>query len=360
MLVKPIPFERKLSSLDHTNQLNQSPQSSIMHEPLQNRQMKALQIISAEKAETVSLPIPEPGPGCVLVKVTAVTTCPQWDLHIYYGRPMFTHQTHVPFPYPPGQPGHEMTGTVAKLGEGCQEFTVGQTVSAWKDPGHMNPGCYAEYVVLEEKHLIAVPADLHYTQLASLELAMCVASSILKLKAVAGIAGKTCAVNGLGPAGLIALQMLAAEGAAQVVGLDPNPRRRATAEQLGLSRSLPSGTDELPLRRTDGAIEVAVDCVGYPDAVRYLMDHTTEAVALFAVQRDDYTLHHPGLTVIGYPGHYREAAEYALQLIIAGKLQLKPLVSAEMSFEQYAEAVELLRSQEAIKVCFVPALSRPN
>jgi D-arabinose 1-dehydrogenase-like Zn-dependent alcohol dehydrogenase len=195
--------------------------------------MKALQIVDKEITELVRLPIPEPGPGQVLVKVRAVATCPQWDLHIYYGRPMFTHQSSVPFPYPPGQPGHEMTGTVAKLGEGCTQFEPGQSVSAWKDPGHNQPGCYAEYVVIEEKFLLAVPEELHYTQVASLELAMCVGASVMKLKRAAGIEGKLCAVNGLGPAGLIALQMLLAEGASAVVGIDPNPERRQLAQQLG-------------------------------------------------------------------------------------------------------------------------------
>ncbi|MDF2961396.1 MAG: tdh 3 [Paenibacillus sp.] len=318
--------------------------------------MKALQIVDKEKIEIVILPIPEPGPGQVLVKVSAVTTCPQWDLHIYYGKPMFTHQSAVPFPYPPGQPGHEMTGTVAKLGEGCTRFETGQRVSAWKDPGHLHQGCYAEYVLMDEKYLLAVPENLHFTQVASLELAMCVGASIMKLKPAVGIAGKTCAVNGLGPAGLIALQMLLAEGASRVVGIDPNPERRELARQLGADRAFAPGAKEVVPRGEVGAFDVAVDCVGYAEAVRYIMDHTTEAVALFAVQREDYIFHHKSLTVIGYPGHHREAAEYALGMIIDNKLNLAPLASVQLPLEEYAQAVELLRDQKAVKVCFVPGM----
>lgn len=320
-------------------------------------EMKALQITGKEQASIVRLPIPEPGPGQVLVKVTAVTTCPQWDLHIYYGKPMFAHQTSVPFPYQPGQPGHEMTGTVAKLGEDCTRFELGQSVSAWKDPGHVQPGCYAEYVIIDERFLLAVPRELHYTEVASLELAMCVGASIMKLKPAIGIAGKVSAVNGLGPAGLIALQMLVAEGASRVVGIDPNPARRELALQLGAAEAYAPGAQEIAARGQEGAFDIAIDCVGYPDAVRYIMDHTREAVALFAVQRDDYILRHSGLTVIGYPGHHREAAEYALGLIVDGKLRLAPLASVQLPFERYEQAVELLRKQEAVKVCFVPGMS---
>ncbi|ULL16794.1 hypothetical protein DVH26_21505 [Paenibacillus sp. H1-7] len=322
--------------------------------------MKALQIVDKETTELVRMPIPEPGPGQVLVKVTAVTTCPQWDLHIYYGKPMFTHQAYVPFPYPPGQPGHEMTGTVAKLGEGCTQFEPGQTVSAWKDPGHNQLGCYAEYVVIDENFLLAVPKELHYTQVASLELAMCVGASVMKLKRAVGIEGRRCAVNGLGPAGLIALQMLLAEGAAAVTGIDPNPERRQIARQLGADQAYEPGAPEVAPRGSESAFDIAIDCVGYPEAVRYIMDHTTEAVALFAVQRDDYILNHKSLTVIGYPGHHREAAEYALELIAANRLNLAPLVSVELPLEAYTQAVDLLRSQKAVKVCFVPGISQAD
>ncbi len=319
--------------------------------------MRTLQIAEKEHAEIVHLPIPVPERGQILVKVTGVTTCPQWDLHIYHGKPMFNRQSFVPLPYPSGQSGHEMTGTIAELGEDCEPFKIGQTASAWKDPGQTKPGCYAEYVIIDKPLLIQVPKHLHYIQVASMELAMCVASSILKLKSAIGIKGKKCAVNGLGPAGLIALQMLMAEGADQVIGIDPNAERRILGASLGLTAAYDPKTTEIPLRQLEGACELAVDCVGYPDVTKFIMDHTNEAVALFAVQREDYILHHPGLTIIGYPGHHREAAEYALELVVKNKLRLEPLVSKEMAFEDYAHAIEVLKNQQAIKICFVPALS---
>ncbi|RED65285.1 zinc-dependent alcohol dehydrogenase [Cohnella phaseoli] len=315
--------------------------------------MRTLVISGKEQAEVVRVPIPEPGPGQVLVQVKAVTTCPQWDLHIYHGKPMFAHQGPVPFPYIPGQPGHEMTGTIASAGEGAR-LAVGQTVCAWRDPGQLRPGCYAEYVVMDEADVIEVPQELHYTQVVSLELAMCIAGTIIRLKRTLGIEGKRCAVNGLGPAGLIALQMLKAEGASEVVGIDPLASRRDLAKSLGADRTYEAGSDELAARTEAGAPDIAVDCVGYPAAVSYMMDHTKEAVALFAVQREDYVLNHSGLSVIGYPGHFRESAEYALELIVAGKLEMRPLISKELPLEAYGEAVRLLRDQEAIKICFVP------
>ncbi|GAA3399759.1 zinc-binding dehydrogenase [Paenibacillus hodogayensis] len=318
-----------------------------------NQTMKTLQIIRAEHAELVDVPIPEPGPGEALVRVMEVATCPQWDLHIYYGKPMFAYEQAVPFPYSPGQPGHEMAGIVAKAGPDCT-LQEGQKVAAWRDAGHHRAGCYAQYVVMKQDNLLALPDELPFRKAVSLELGMCVAASILKLKQSAGIRGRRCGVNGLGPAGLIAVQMLLAEGAAEVIGLDPNPQRRELALRLGASLCVEPDSAEIAKRGKPGALEIAIDCVGYPQAVRNIMDRTNEAVALFAVQRDDYVIHHQGLSVIGYPGHFREAAEYALELVVAGKLDFEPLISCELPLAEYSKGVQLLKMQEAIKICFIP------
>lgn len=51
--------------------------------------MKILQIGSYPHSEILQLPVPQPGPGEVLLRVEAVTTCPQWDLHLRHNEPMF-------------------------------------------------------------------------------------------------------------------------------------------------------------------------------------------------------------------------------------------------------------------------------
>lgn len=318
-----------------------------------NKTMKALQIVRAEHAEWIDAPIPEPGPGEALVRVAEVATCPQWDLHIYYGKPMFAHEQAVPFPYSLGQPGHEMAGIVEKAGPGCT-LKAGRKVAAWRDAGHHRPGCYAQYVVMKEDHLLPIPEELPFRKAVSLELGMCVAASVMKLKQSEGIRGQRCGVNGLGPAGLIAVQMLLAEGAREVIGLDPNPQRRELALKLGASFCCEPDSTEIANRGKPGALDIAIDCVGYPQAVRNIMDRTNKSVALFAVQRDDYTLRHQGLSVIGYPGHFREAAEYALDLVIAGKLDFEPLMSRVLPLAEYSQGVQLLKKQEAIKICFIP------
>ena len=115
--------------------------------------MKIVQIGAEGAFDVLEIPTPAPGPGEALLRVEAVTTCPQWDLHLRHGEPMFPGHR-FEYPYPPGQPGHEATGEIAAVGEGVTELAVGDRVSAWRDPGHKAHGCYAQYVLRKAADLI--------------------------------------------------------------------------------------------------------------------------------------------------------------------------------------------------------------
>jgi NADPH:quinone reductase-like Zn-dependent oxidoreductase len=61
--------------------------------------MRVLQVTAPAQCEVLELPVPEPGPGEILLRVEAVTTCPQWDLHLRHNEPMFPgHQFQYPYP----------------------------------------------------------------------------------------------------------------------------------------------------------------------------------------------------------------------------------------------------------------------
>lgn len=321
--------------------------------------MKALQVLSGSEFTLLDVPIPEPGPHEVLLRVEAVTTCPQWDLHLRHNEPMFIGHR-FEYPYTPGQPGHEATGTIAAVGEGVEGVAVGDRVSAWRDPGHKQPGCYAQYVLLNSANVIRVPSHLPFEATASVELAMCVGATFLMLRSMNVLEGKRIAIGGLGPAGLIAAQMARAEGASEVIGFDLAANRRDYACTFVVDAAYDPREDlsELfPARPSGPRLDSAIDCVGVKASVEYLMDRTRDVVALFGVQREEYVFavrHYGHLRLCGYPGHSRPAAEYAVGLIEQGKLDLKPLVTHHLPLERYEEGIDLLEKQAAIKVCFHP------
>ncbi|MBN1138800.1 MAG: zinc-binding dehydrogenase [Anaerolineae bacterium] len=319
--------------------------------------MRQLQIVEPGRAVWGEAPLPQPGPGEVLVKVLGVTTCPHWDLHLMRGEPMFVGQT-LTYPYTPGQPGHEATGEIAALGVGVSAPAVGTRVAVWRDPGHHRPGCYAQYVCVDVDNVIAVPEGLPVSAIAPLELAMCVQVSFDLLLPIDAVCGKRFGVSGLGPAGLVAVQMAKAYGARQVVGIDPLPARRALAARLGADRVLPPDAGAFPPSRGgDQALDAAIDCTGLKASIEFLMDRTRQAVAIFGVLREDVLFgarHWGGLSLLGYGRHNRPAAERALGLVAQGQLDLAPLVTHTLPLDRYEEGIALLRIQEAIKICFLP------
>jgi len=321
-------------------------------------QMKLLQIVSPGQVVWRDAPVPAPGPEEVLVRVIGVATCPHWDLHILGGQPMFPGMS-LNYPYLPGQPGHEAVGEVVALGSGVTTLRVGARVAVWRDTGRRPQGCYAQFNVLREADLIEVPAHLAPEQIASLELAMCVEVSFQTLARFGGVAGRRLGLAGLGPAGLVAVQLARAHGAAEVIGIDLVDERRALAARLGADHTVSPDATTWPASRSENALDDAIDLTGVPASIEFLMDRTRRCVTLFGVLRDEvrFTTRHlfgPGLALVGYGEHNRTAAETALRLIIEGKVQLAPLMTQTLPFTRYAEGIELLRSKRAIKVLFDP------
>ena len=320
--------------------------------------MKTLQITAPGKPEWLDVPIPAPAEGEALVKILYVTTCPHWDLHIMDGIPMFPGGQLI-YPYAPGQPGHEAFGEVIALGSSVSSPAVGSRVAFWRDAGQDRPGCYAQYNCASTEILLELPPDLPDEAATSVELAMCVQVSFDQLEAVNAVRNARFAIGGLGPAGLVAVQMADAYGAKEVIGIDPLLGRRILAELLGAQDTITPDADALtPGRFSDQAYDTSLDCTGLKTSIEFLMDRTKDAVAIFGVLRDEvvFTTRHwaRGLSLLGYRSHNLAAARKALRLIADGKLDLKPLSTHTLPLNRYAEGVDLLRTKEAIKVRFLP------
>ncbi len=301
---------------------------------------------------------PSPGPDEVLVRVMGVATCPQWDLHMMDGVPMFPGAP-LTYPLAPGQPGHEAMGEVISLGRNVHVFSPGMHVAAWRDPGGRRMGCYAQYAALHQEDLIEIDSKLSPGQVASLELAMCVQGSINRLRECGGIEGKRVAIGGLGPSGLVAVQLARAFGAGEVIGLDPLEPRRRLALKLGADETWDPGEFHWPSGRTHPDVfDAALDTTGLRVSIEALMGSTRGSVAIFGVLREDVRFGPEqwwgGFALLGYGTHTREAAVQAYELICAGKLLLAPLMSARLPFTRYAEGVERLRSKECVKILFDP------
>jgi len=315
--------------------------------------MRILQIQSPGQAPLIEVAAPIAGPGEVIVRVEAVASCPHWDMTMMAGRDIFDRPGFPHYPALPGQPGHEMTGIIESLGPGVTAFKADDPVVAWRTMGEAKPGYYAEKACVPVADLLPRPATLTAADAAGFEMAMSVAVCFLALP---DLAGERVSVGGLGPAGMIAVQMAKAAGALRVTGFDLNPDRRAFARTLGADDTFDPRSDEGQRFIGRRQVDYAIDCSGSAASVQFQLDIVAKGVALFGVPHEAYRFEprHFGLTLYGYRGHTIEAANYAMDRLKSGGVRLAPLNTVELPLSRFAEGTALLAEQKALKVLYQP------
>jgi alcohol dehydrogenase, propanol-preferring len=187
-------------------------------------------------------PVPEPGPGEVLVAVSVCGVC-RTDLHVRDGD--------LPQHRVPVVPGHEVVGTVAAVGEGVARFAEGDRVGiawlrhtcgecAWCRRGEENlcpasrytgwdeDGGYAEYALVPAAFAYDVPADLPDEQAAPLLCAGIIGYRALRRANLPP--GGRLGIYGFGASAHITAQVAMARGAEVHV-----LTRDAAARKLALS-----------------------------------------------------------------------------------------------------------------------------
>jgi NADPH2:quinone reductase len=198
--------------------------------------MKAIQIHETGGPEVLSLadlPIPQPGPGQVLIRVEAVGVN---FIEVYFRNGVY--KAALPLTL-----GSEAAGTVEELGPGVTGFAAGDAVASVAALGS-----YAEYALVPAAALVKVPEGLTMQQAAAALLqgmtAHYLSHSTFPLKA-----GDTALVHaGAGGVGLLLTQMAARLGARVIATV-------STAEKAELSRSA-GASDVILYTEKDFAAEV--------------------------------------------------------------------------------------------------------
>jgi NADPH2:quinone reductase len=198
------------------------------------------------------LPDPAPGPGEVLVRVSAAALN-FFDTLIIQGR----YQVKPALPF---SPAAEFAGTVAALGEGVSGFAPGQRVA-----GHCGIGAARELVTIAADRLVAVPEGLSDAQAAGLFVTYGTGMHALVERAHLQ-AGETLAVLGAaGGAGLAAVELGAALGA-RVIACASSPEKLDLARAHGATETLNYAETHLRegLKALTGGrgVDVLYDAVG--------------------------------------------------------------------------------------------------
>lgn len=215
--------------------------------------MKAIQISAIggpEVLQLTELPIPEPGPGQVLIRIEAVGVN---FIELYFRKG--TYKATLPF-----VPGSEAAGTVEKLGPGVTGFEEGDSVASVSVVGS-----YAEYALVPAAALIRVPSRLSPEKAAAAMLqgmtAHYLAYSTFQLKA-----GDTALVHaGAGGVGLLLTQVASRLGARVFTTVSTREKAALSREAGATEVILYTEQDfEAEVKRLTGnkGVDVVYDSVG--------------------------------------------------------------------------------------------------
>jgi threonine dehydrogenase-like Zn-dependent dehydrogenase len=235
-------------------------------------------------------PMPEPGPGQVLVKMKASSICGS-DIRAIYRE----HLGKGPEAYQGVIAGHEPSGQIAKVGPHCREFKAGDRVVLYHiagcgccedcmhgymisctSPQHRQAygwqrnGGHADYCLAEENTCVHLPDNLTYIDGAFMACGFGTAWECLTRMNVSG--RDRLLVTGLGPVGLAAAQLARSLGVAEIIGIELAEGRLEVAGKLRYRNDTPL-VDHV-LRADDAALaniqrltgghgcEVGIDCSG--------------------------------------------------------------------------------------------------
>ena len=148
---------------------------------------------------------PNAGPGQVVVDVKAAS--------VNYPDVLIIQDLYQVKPPRPFSPGAELAGIVTSIGDGVDQFAVGDRVLA--APGH---GCMVERIALDAKTVVAIPDDMSFEHAASFLLTYGTSYYALKQRGRA-TAGETLLVLGAaGGVGLAAVQIAKSMGLTVIAG----------------------------------------------------------------------------------------------------------------------------------------------
>lgn len=316
--------------------------------------MRALQITKPFKARIINVDLPKPKDDEVLIRVKAVAMCNQWDLKVYKNE-RASYMPELQYPLHLGFPGHEGSGIVEDVGKEVFDIRQGQRVVMTEAGGRWTHDLYAEYVVRKRNTVVEVADSIPFEEAAPLELARCV---LCAFQLVPCLIGKTVAIAGLGPAGLLAVQIATLCGAIQVIGIDISYERLEFARNFGLARLInPRKSAEFKQLLRD-KVDIVIDCTGSSASIENSIKLAATHVILFGspdekVEFDD-SVWLKGLTISNATLHVPQALKLAAKLLESGKINTKMLITKMLPLENYTEGISLLENKKAVKVILVP------
>lgn len=329
-------------------------------------------------------PDPEPGPGEAIVRVLAAGICGT-DLRIAKG-------AHRAFGDGDGRvPGHEIAGEVVAVGAGTPGLREGDRVfvapniSCGVCPacrrGYRNvcadfeafgitfDGAFADMVriparAIRQGNVFPLPEGHDPAAISAVEPLACVLRGQRAVRLAEGDAVLIC---GAGPIGRLHAELARATGARRVMVSEPHPQRRAQAAEVGAVGIDPVHEDlrQRVLDETDGR---GADVVITAAPVRAVQEAAPGLAAIggrinffgglpkddAVIRLDSNDVHYRELVLTGTTANDNDDCRAALELAVAGRVDLARLVTARFGLDEAHEAFAAAAGGAQMKVVIEP------
>jgi threonine dehydrogenase-like Zn-dependent dehydrogenase len=328
-------------------------------------------VMRGRKLIVAEVPVPQPGPGEVLVRTLACGICGS-DLHALKHAEAFVanaRRAGRAFVMDLGRDvvmGHEFCAEIVEHGPSTRRaLAVGTRVcsrptlareSGLESIGYSNdnPGGYGEYMRLSEALLLEVPNGLATDQAALTEPMAVGVHAVQKARLAPDDAPL---VIGCGPVGLAVIAALRLVNAEPIVAADFSPRRRELAATLGAHVVVdPATTSPWTSWReaAGGRPAVVFECVGVPGILDQSMVAAPRAarIVVVGVCMEPDTLH-PFLGIVKelsfqfVLGYTQDEFAATLGHIAEGRIPTAPLITGRVGLDGVAAAFEALASPES-------------
>lgn len=351
--------------------------------------MKAVVKYGFGKYETElrDVPVPEIGDDDVLLEVKAAGVCGS-DI-------AFDDGGHENLLNPPVILGHEFSGVVAKVGKNVTEWKVGERVVS-DNTGKVCGKCYAcstaDYLSCPERlglgygmdggfaqyvripgdtlkvfpgSLMRIPVGMSFEEAAILD--PCCNAYMAVVQESRFMPGDYGAVFGVGALGQFSIQALRIAGASKIIaiGLSGDKERFELARQNGATDIVVAdevNVQEAVAKLTNGeGVALVVDCAGVAVVLRQAIDIVRTAGEIVKIGYDEKPVGFSldpiidkAVSIKGHFGYTWLSWRNAMNLAVAGRINLKAMISHRMNISQFREAFDLVRSKKAIKIILYP------
>ncbi|HTD81517.1 MAG TPA: alcohol dehydrogenase catalytic domain-containing protein [Thermoplasmata archaeon] len=340
--------------------------------------MKAVLLRGTRGLVVEEVPDPEAAPGEIVVSMRACGLCGS-DLEKIRGT----------YTAAPPVIGHEAVGVVAEVGDGVERIRKGArvfphhhvpcgrcatcrggspTMCVYYRATNLEPGGFAESFRVprwnvEHGGVLRLPPSVDFERASFIEPLACAIRAVDRARAKA----RSALVLGVGPMGLLALQLLRLRGTQTVFASEVSPLRAEKARGLGAASVWDPTKEDVPaLARKETAglgVDAAVVATGNVRAIAQAV-HAVRAggtVVLLGVPEvgsrldvDPSVFVTREVSVISSNAATEVETRKALELIVTKKVDVASLVTHRFRLAEFPEAVRVAERAECVKAILTP------